>query len=296
MLKHSVLFALVVAIAVLAWAIPGRTLSPASPAGSWLVDARHSDAQLTADGTTDFGKTKTTFTIGYARVNGKVKLDNQDPAKSDFDLHIYPAGSMAPSIDEAGKSMNHWMANLANHTLVCFHSKSLHRSPDGRLQASGDLVLTRVDRNIELTPNEAYAGPVYGPPMIHRIVHEATFVFDFPAAGGGSGQKDTGIQGSGTTTVAREDFPQLLKAVIATYWPPVVQDKNCQVPAASEAYGGAQCTGTFLMTPALPEAPHATNEEDYPGPANFNTIGGEHLTIAVHLRLTPNPKQGVAAD
>jgi polyisoprenoid-binding protein YceI len=294
MLKHSVLFAVVVATAVLALAIPGRTLSPASTAGSWLVDANHSDAQLTADGTTDFGRTKMNFTVGYARVNGKVKLDD-DPAKSNFDLHIYPAGSMAPSIDEAGKNMNHWMANLANNTLVCFHSKSFHRTPDGRLQASGDLVLTRVDRNVEMTPNEAYAGPVYGPPIIHRIVHDATFVFDFPAASG-SGQKDGGIQGSGSTIVVREDFPQLLKAVIATYWPPVVQDKNCQVPAASEAYGGAQCTGTFLMPPALPEAPHAPNAEDLPGPANFNTIGGEHLTIAVHLRLTPNPKQGTAAD
>jgi polyisoprenoid-binding protein YceI len=294
MLKQTVLFSAIVILAVLALAIPGRTISPTSPAGSWLVDAQHSDAQFTADGTTDFGKTKTAFTIGFARVNGTVKLDNDNPANSAFDLHIYAAGSMAPSIDEAGKTMNHWMANLATHTLVCYHSKGFKRTADGRLQTSGDLVLTRVDRNVELTPNEAYAGPVYGPPMIHRIVRGATFVFDIPAAGGESSKKDTGLLSLGSTTVAREDFPQLSRAVIATYWPPVVQDKNCQVPVASEGYSGAQCTGTFLMTPPLPEAPHAPNAEDLPGPANFNAVVGNQLTIAIHMRLTPKETQGAS--
>jgi polyisoprenoid-binding protein YceI len=121
MLKYTVLFTATVVLAILALAIPGRTISPASPAGSWSVDDRHSDVQFTADGTTDFGKTKMTFTIGDARVNGTVKLDNDDPANSAFDLHIYPATSMAPSMNEAGKAMNHWLSNLANNTLVCFH-------------------------------------------------------------------------------------------------------------------------------------------------------------------------------
>jgi polyisoprenoid-binding protein YceI len=290
MLKHTALFAATVVLAIFALAVRGTTLSPP---GSWLVDAHHSDARFTADGTTEFGKTKTTFTIGFARVNGTVKLDNDNPANSAFELHIYPAGSMAPSIDEAGKTMNHWMANLANNTVVCFHSKGFRRTPEGRLQTSGDLVLTRVDRNVELTPNEAYAGPVYGPPITHRIVREATFVFDVPATASGSAQKEGALQSSGTTSVVRENFPQLLRAVIATYWPPVVQDKNCQVPAASEAYSGAQCTGTFLMPPPLPEAPHAPNAEDLPGPANFNTVVGNQLTIAVHMQLQPNaPKAG----
>jgi len=267
--------------------------TPAVTTGSWLVDAHHSYAQFTADGTTDFGKTKMNFAIGFARVNGTVKLDNDNPANSAFDLHVYAAGTMAPPIDEAGKTLNHWMANLATHTLVCYHSKGFKRTADGRLQTSGDLVLTRVDRNVELTPNEAYAGPVYGPAMIHRIVHGATFVFDTPTAGGESSKKDMGLLSSGSTTVAREDFPQLSRAVIATYWPPVVQDKNCQVPAANEAYSGGQCTGTFLMTSPLPEAPHAANEEDLPGPANFNAIVGNQLTIAIHMQLKPNaPKAG----
>jgi len=87
----------------------------------------------------------------------------------------------------------------------------------------------------------------------------------------------------------------LLTAVIGTYWPPVVQDRDCKVPAASEAYSGAQCTGTFLMTPGLPEAPRAANAEDSPGPANFNSVVGSHLTIQVHMRLKPSGS-GAAAD
>ena len=65
--------------------------------------------------------------------------------------------------------------------------------------------------------------------MIHRVSREATFTFDSPIASSG-GQKDGAILVSGSTKVIREDFPQLLKAVIATYWPPVVQDKNCEMP------------------------------------------------------------------
>jgi hypothetical protein len=170
---------------------------------------------------------------------------------------------------------------------VCFHSKGVIPTTDGHLRTTGNLTLTRVDRNVELTPNEAYAGPVYGPPIIHRVIRQATFAFDVSAARG-SGPNGGGLQTSGSTNVIGEDFPQLLKAVIGTYWPPVIQDENCQVVGPSESYSGAQCTGTFLETPALPEAPRASVGEDYPGgPPNFNSVVGDRLNILVRLRLTP---------
>jgi hypothetical protein len=87
--------------------------------------------------------------------------------------------------------------------------------------------------------------------------------------------------------VFREDFPQLLKAVLSTNWPPLVQDENCQVPAPSEAYSGAKCTGTFLKGPSLP----AHIGEDYPGPQNFNAQVGERLDLVIHMRLTPGTAQ-----
>jgi polyisoprenoid-binding protein YceI len=293
MLKHIVASA---AAVVLALAVLGLDVhnKPSSTTGSWQVDARHSDAKLITDATTDYGRTKMNLTLGFARVNGRVTVDDSDPTKSSIEFRFYPATSMAPDIDEDGKFLSHWLENLSNHTLVCFHSKKVVRTADGRLQATGDLTVTRVDRDVQADPTEAYAGPVYGPPMIHHTSREATFVFDFPAAAG-NGQKESSINASGTTSMFREDFPQLVRTVISTYWPPVVQDEHCQVPDANEAYSGAQCTGTYLSTPGLPDAPHAANAEDIGVPTNFNAIVGNHLTVLVQLRFAPKGSEEQAA-
>jgi polyisoprenoid-binding protein YceI len=287
MLKYVALLSAVAVI--LSLAVLGK---PIVPVGPWQVDARHSDVQLITDATTNYGKTKINFTIGIGRVSGRVKFDNDDPAKSSFDITMYPATSVAPAIDEDGKIKSQWLSNLANHTLVCFHSKGIVRTSDGRLRTSGNLVLTRVDRNVQYNQGEDYAGPVYGPPMIHRLSREVTFVFDPPAPAGTSDQKNDSKEGeiltSGTTKVIAEDFPQLLKAVIGTYWPPVVQDENCQVPSVvGEDYSGPHCSGTFLHTPGLPEDSRTTIGEDYPAISNFSAVVGNHLTISVHMRLRP---------
>jgi polyisoprenoid-binding protein YceI len=284
MVKHKAVFAVagIVALGILVLGVSGR---PSSVTGSWQVDARHSDAQMITDGTTDYGKKKIDITLGFARVNGDVKFDDTDPTQSKFDLHIYPATSMAPAIEEGGDLKAHWLENMANHTLVCFHSKKVERTADGRLQATGELVATRVDRNVEATPSEAYSGPVYGPPMVHRTVHEGTFVFDVPA-GAGQGQKG-GIVAAGSTKVFEEDFPQLVKAVVDTFWPPVVQDEKCQAPPASEAYSGLKCTGTTLEGRSLPVSPETRPGEDYPGPSNYNAVVGNRVTILVHMHLLP---------
>src|SRR5215469_3444128 len=72
------------------------------------------------------------FTIGFTRVNGTVKIDTTAPANSTFDFRMYPAGSMAPDIDEEGKVRIEWFANHANSTLVCFHSTGASQTSDGR--------------------------------------------------------------------------------------------------------------------------------------------------------------------
>ena len=272
-----------IAIAAMAAMLtPTGAPSPSNASsGPWQVDNRHSDAQLITDATTDFGKTKINYTAGYARISGEVTLDNADPANSKFDLHIYPADAMKPPIGEEGKMQNRWMSNLPSHTLICFHSKKITRTQDGKLQVMGDLVLTRVDRNVELDPTEAYSGPTYGPPIIHRVVRDAAFVFDAPAS-----QKDV-VTISGSTSVAREGFPQLVKAVLTTYWPPVVQDEKCEsTNTATEAYRGLECSGTFMQASGLPPAPSHVSE-DYPGASDFNAIVGNQLTLVLHLRLTP---------
>jgi polyisoprenoid-binding protein YceI len=282
MQKRSIAFAMagIAALGILTVSLSG---TQSSTLGSWQVDCRHSDAQIVTDGTTEYGKKKIDITLGFARVDGDLKLDDNDPTNSRVDLHIFPATSMAPPIEEDGSFKAHWLANLANQTLVCFHSKKVVRTLDGRIQTTGDLIATRVDRNVEAAPSEAYSGPVYGPPIIHRVVREGTFVFDFPAANG-KGQKGGELFASGSTKVFQEDFPQLVKSVVTTYWPPVVQDENCQTGSPGEAYSGPKCTGTFL-TPSVPVSPETRPGEDYPGPSDYNSVVGERLTILLHMRL-----------
>lgn len=287
MSKYMTIFALAPIIALGALTLGAKKSTPI--AGAWLVDTRHSDAQLITDGTTDYGKTKIDITLGFARVMGAMNIDDGDPTKSRVDLHIYPAMSMGEAIEEDGSFKSRWVANRANHTMLCFHSKSVVRKADGKLQTTGDLVLVRVDRNVQIpSPGEDYNGPVFGPPIINRVTQQITLVLDLPE---GTVQKDGGIATSASTKVFREDFPQLVRAVLNTYWPPLVQDENCTVPSPSEAYSGAKCTGTFLQGPNLPNDPGTHIGEDSGGQQGFNSQVGERLSIVVHMHLTPGAGQ-----
>lgn len=288
MLKHAVVFTTAVLLAHGVLGLDGPS-KPVSMAGSWQVDNRLSDAQLITDATTDYGKTKMNATLGFARINGLVKFDDNDPSKSSVDLTIYPANSISPSIGEKGIFLSDWLASRSPHdTLVGFYSKRVLLTADGQLQATGELALTSVDRNVDAEMpsedlSEAHADP---PLVVHRATHEVTFVFDFPAAPG-NGLKAGGFWATGATTVSREDFPQMVRTAVGTYWPPLMKDEGCEVSVAREAYGNSQCTRTVLEAPALPEAPHAANSKEFHGSQNFNAIVGEHLTILVHLRLMP---------
>jgi len=270
---------------------PSASKGPSTLAGSWQVDSRHSDAQLITDGTTDFGKKKIDVTLGYGRLNGQVNLDDTDPTKSSVVFHIYPATSMSQPIEEDGNFKARWLMNQANQTLICFHSKKVERMADGKLQATGELSVTRVDRNIQVEPSEAYSGPVYGPPMIHRTAQEATFVFDLANEAG----KDGAIMATASAKKYREDFPQLVRAVVATNWPVLVEDENCQTSGPTESYSGVKCTGTYLHSAGMPQNPATRASEDYPGPQDFNEIGGERLTILMRMRLSPRHAQTAAA-
>jgi hypothetical protein len=126
--------------------------------------------------------------------------------------------------------------------------------------------------------------------MIHRVSRVAAFSFDFPA---GTGQKQGSIKVSGSTSMYREDFPQLVKTVIATYWPPVVQNENCQVPdpeRSLQRLPGAlahscQLLGfpKFLMR--LMAKTLVPNRISIP-------MVGNHLNIIVHLHLIPASSVG----
>ena len=278
MMRYTVFVA---AIVILALAAPGK---PVATSGNWTVDTRHSDVQFSTDGTSNFGKAKTTFTVGFARAVGIMKLDGADGTNSEVHIDFYPATAMTPTVDHDGKVNREWFEDRANNMMICFHSKGTKQTADGRVQTTGTLGMIRVDRNVELTASEAYAGPVYGPPIENHVSRTMTLVFDVPAAR--SGAKGDPVQTRGAISMAQEDFPQLFRGVFATQWPAVIQDKNCRTTGAGEAYGGDLCSGTFLL-PSFPGGPGVSAAEDYPGAQNFNSITGKQLTIAFHLRLRP---------
>jgi len=283
MKKHILSFVLVGAVALGIFTM-SLASTPASVTGSWRIDSRHSYAQIVTDGTTDFGKKKIDITLGFARLNGELNLDDNDPGKSRLDFRMYPATSMAPPIGEDGKVRAQWFENLANHTLVCFHSTSVVRTPDGKLKAAGNLTLTRVDRNVDAAPGEAYAGPVYGPPMVHRVSQEATFILDLSDQAA-KGEKTRGVYASTSAKVFREDFPQLTRAMVSTAWPTLIQDQTCEASAPGEAYSGQKCTGTYL-TPRLPVSPNAGLGEDYSGLQDPNAVTGERVAFQIQMHLT----------
>ena len=292
MSKYKTAFAVVaiLALGAIVISVSGKA-APASPTGSWNVDAKHSSAQLITDGTTDFGKQKINFTLGFARVNGTLNYNDADPTNAKLDLHIYPANSPAPVLGEDGKLKAQWLENTANHTLICFHSKKIERGDDGKLHATGDLVLTRIDRNVQLDPTEAYSGPVYGPPVVHRVVRDATFVLDLSNPKGAKG----GLQVMGSTMMARENFPELVRAAVSTNWPPLVMDEQCTNPAGgTEDYRGFVCKGSFMEATGLPPAPVRVGE-DYPGPSDYSAVVGNELTIRINLKLSPNASAAKAA-
>lgn len=258
---------------------------PATVSGPWQIDSRHSYAQIVTDGTTDFGKQKVDITVGFARMNGGLQLDDSDSSKSRLDFRIYPANTMAPPIGEDGKVQAQWFENRANHTLVCFHSTSVVRTADGKLKATGKMTLTRVDRNVDAAPGEAYAGPVYGPPMVHHVSQDVTLILGVSNQAPNSADKVRIIDASTSTRIFREDFPQLTRAIISTTWPPLIQDQKCETPAQGEAYSGHKCTGTYLSGPSLPASPYARAGEDYPGPTDFNAIVGERVTFQIQMHL-----------
>ena len=92
---------------------------------TWLVDSGHSDALFSADGTTNYGKTNTTFTIGSARVSGMLNLNEADVANSRLAFSIYPAVSASPLIDQDGKFVGSEISEVADYTVITCVSNSV---------------------------------------------------------------------------------------------------------------------------------------------------------------------------
>jgi hypothetical protein len=210
------------------------------------VDSDHSTARILLGANA--------FNFGVARVGGSVQLDALKPSNSLLDLSIDPAD---------GK-------------LITFQSRRATMRPDGSLEISGDLTVSRVVRESYANPAEDYSGPVYGKPTRQSITRKVTFVLPMSDL---VGQPEITAEAK----IVREDFPELFAAVGEVNWQPVKQDKDCQIPQASEDYSGASCAGTAAM-PDRTSASNGTGE----GYHGFESAApnGNQMTIALKLHTT----------
>ncbi|MGA2416398.1 MAG: hypothetical protein ABSF59_18235 [Candidatus Sulfotelmatobacter sp.] len=259
---------------------------------TWTLDSSRSNAQLFQGSKANPDSVNT----GVARVTGKVRLDTNDPDNSVFDLSIYPADEeWGHALSPEGILPAGYVPDGTEQTLLTFKSSRILRTGNGKLRVIGDLTLTRVERTVTATPSEAYAGPVYGDPVLHNETREITFLFPTFSDALVSGpltpvalQKNRAVEASGSARVDDEDFPQLADAIQATNWPSVVQNQHCEAAyeGGGEGYSGPACTGTLIA------ATHAGNCENayegggegYSGPV-CTPPAGDQTTIVLDLKF-----------
>ena len=259
---------------------------------TWTLDSSSSNARL-------FQGSKAnpdSVNAGVARVTGKIKLDTNVPDNSVFDLSIYPADEdWGHALSPAGALLTGYVPDATDQTLLTFKSTRILRTGNGRLEVIGDLTLTRAERTVTATPNEAYAGPVYGDPVIHHVTREITFLFPSESAASLSGPLTPAAQQTrrvlevvGAARVDHEEFPELLSAIQDTNWPSVVQSEHCEAAyeGGGEGYGGPACTGTLIAAthPGNCENAYEGGGEGYSGRV-CTPPAGNQTTIVLDLKF-----------
>jgi len=256
---------------------------------TWILDSRRSNARLFQGPKANLESVNT----GVARVTGKVKLDANDLVTSFFDLSIYPADeSWGQVLSPEGSLLAGYVPAATDQTLLTFKSTRILRTGNGRLEVIGDLTLTRLERTVTATPTEAYAGPVYGDPVIHNETREITFLFPSVSAARLSESLTPAVQQAkgvlevvGAALVDREEFPELLSAIKEPDWAPVVQNKDCMTSSAEEDSSGAICTGTLIAATRDDNCNmRGSVGNDYSGP-QYAPETGNQTTIVLDLKF-----------
>jgi polyisoprenoid-binding protein YceI len=271
---------------------------------TWVLDPTRSSARVFQGSRANSESVNT----AVARVTGKVKLDANDLDTSFFDLSIYPADeNWGHVLSPEGALPTGYVPDATDQILLTFKSTRILRTEDGELEVTGDLTLTRVERTVTATPTEAYAGPVYGDPVIRNVTREITFLFPRVGAARLTESLTLAVQQTrgvlevvGAARVDREEFPQLLSAVQDTNWPSVVQNEHCQAAysGGGEGYSGPVCTGTLIAATQADNC-HTTYSgggEGYSGPV-CTPAAGSQTTIVLDLKfLRKVPERSVEAQ
>ncbi len=260
--------------------------------GSWILDSATSSARLYQGSAANPNSVNT----GVARVTGSVKVDTDNLDNSVFNLSIYAADEQwEHALSPEATLPAGYVPDATDHTLLTFHSKRILRTKTGELQVIGDLTLTRVERSVTLTPSEAYAGPVYGDPVIHTETREVSFLFPSLSAALSSDllkpvslNERSELDLSGSASIGYENFPELLTAIQATNWPAVVRDEQCQAQSTigGEGYEGPNCTGDVIAVIHQDNCQITMSDggEGYSGPVCTPPAGNE-TKITLNLKL-----------
>jgi len=227
---------------------------------------------------------------GVARVTGRVELDANDPDHSILDLSIYPADDdWQRALSPESTLLTGYVPDATDQTLLTFKSKHIRRTETDQLEVIGDLTLFRVERTVTAIPSEAYAGQVYGDPVIHTDIREVVFLFPTVRAASvpltPAALQNRMLEIVGSARIGREDFPGLSAVIKDTNWPPVVRNKVCFFPSTiGEDYSGALCTGTVIAATRDDSCHPGSVGEDYSGPLCAPPTGNQ-TTIVLDLKL-----------
>ncbi len=270
---------------------------------SWTLDSSTSTARLYQGSKANPGSVNTVV----ARVAGKVKLDTSNLDNSIFDLSIYPADQYWKHALGANSDFPRGnVSDASGQTLLRFKSKRIGRTGNGQLEVIGNLTLTRVEPSVTAAPSEAYAGAVYGNPVIRADTREIKFQFSTLSAALSGSLTSATLQSKGAleivgaTRVGHEDLAELLSAIRDTNWSSMVQKQDCHMPSTDgEDYSGVQCTGTLIAARSDDhcQMPAAAGE-DYSGPL-CTPVAGNQTTMVLALRLlptVPEPSVGMLSE
>jgi hypothetical protein len=206
---------------------------------------------------------------GVAAVNGKIQLVASNPTTSFAEFTIISPDTGTVQAKIAFKS---------TRTVV----------QNAEIDVIGDLTLTVLEREVTLNPSEDYAGAIYGERAAHKVTRQVVFVL--PREMGAEPKAKV----SATALIAFESFPELLPAIYAASWPPVVENERCEMPSnIGEDYAGPSCSGTMIVTHNVLSDPSG-GTEDYRG---FDSAprAGNQVTIVLNLYPTRKGYLGTAS-
>jgi len=249
---------------------------------NWKLNSEHSVGRFSVASAAD---PNAIFSVGIARIKGSVRLDAGSLTDCSFDFTIYPADAGPASINEDGSVNAAEFSNVARSTAINFRSKEAKFTRDGKLEVTGDLTLSHLERPFLIAYNEAYGGAVYGEPEVRSATREVKFVFDkAPAAAAIAGTRRK-LKLAASADIKTEDFPGFFEAVTNVNWPAVVEDQACQELARNgEEYHGTGCTDTPVVISSRSPA-SVTVSEDYPGPDPATPRIRDDVKIALTLEL-----------